>query len=512
MDFSRSSGILMHISSLPGKYGIGDVGTNAYQWIDMLEETGTRYWQMLPLNPTGYGNSPYQGISAFAGNPLFIDLAELQKLSLLSKDDITNFPEFPLNHVDFSRVINWKRKKLETAYCSFNKMQSNELEENFEKFYDDNKSWLFEFSTFMSIREKYALVSWSQWPEPLKMRDPAALNQFRVENQQSLQMHSFFQFIFQQQWNNLKKYANGKGIRIIGDIPIFMGFDCSDVWAYPELFLLDEKRKPTFVAGVPPDFFSETGQLWGNPLYDWAEHKEQKYQWWIKRVRETLKTVDLIRLDHFRGFAGFYKIPADEKTAEKGKWVPGPGKDLFDVMEKEIGDLPFIAEDLGVITPDVISLRERYNFPGMKIFQFAFWEDAEFLPYNYPKNCVAYTGTHDNDTTKSWFEKAPKHEQLFCANYLGQHTENIAHEMIRIVWSSVANLAVAPMQDFLRLGNEARMNLPASIEGNWEWRMKPDAIKDSLKSWIKEINITFNRDLNKDDLGAKAFFQKSVMN
>jgi 4-alpha-glucanotransferase len=291
-----------------------------------------------------------------------------------------------------------------------------------------------------------------------------------------------------------------------------MGFDCSDVWAYPELFLLDEKRKPTFVAGVPPDFFSETGQLWGNPLYDWAEHKEQKYQWWIKRVRETLKTVDLIRLDHFRGFAGFYKIPADEKTAEKGKWVPGPGKDLFDVMEKEIGDLPFIAEDLGVITPDVISLRERYNFPGMKIFQFAFWEDAEFLPYNYPKNCVAYTGTHDNDTTKSWFEKAPKHEQLFCANYLGQHTENIAHEMIRTVWSSVANLAVAPMQDFLRLGNEARMNLPASIEGNWEWRMKPDAIKDSLKAWIKEINITFNRDLNKDDLDAKAFFQKSVMN
>lgn len=512
MTLKRSSGVLMHISSLPGEHGIGDMGPEAYRWIDMLDQTGTKYWQLLPLNPTGYGNSPYQGLSAFAGNPLFINLNELVQIGLLAKSNLSDRPAFPVTKVDFSKVTQWKRKKLEIAYRTYLQNKPKDIKDALDRFKQNNNSWLDEFSTFMAIREDQQLVSWSKWPEPLKMREPKALESYKDRNQQKIEMHAFFQFLFEKQWTALKQYANEKGILIIGDIPIFMGFDCSDVWAYPELFLLDENRKPTFVAGVPPDFFSKTGQLWGNPLYDWEQHKKQNYQWWIQRVQETLKTVDLIRLDHFRGFAGFYKIPAEAETAEQGEWVDGPGIALFDALESEFGELPFIAEDLGVITPDVIHLRDRYSLPGMKLFQFAFWEDADadFLPHNYPENCVAYTGTHDNDTSKSWFQNAPEHERTFCASYLGNHTRNVALEMIRTVWSSVALLTIAPTQDFLQLGNKARMNLPASTKGNWEWRMRPGSIPDSLVEWIKEINITFNRAMDKKGWHAKDYFQQQT--
>jgi len=502
----------MHVSSLPGKFGIGDAGKPAYEWVDFLDLTGVKYWQILPLNPTGYGDSPYQGLSAFAGNPLFIDLENLVELGLIARSLISDSPNFPVQKVNFSKVDSWKNKILQLAFDEFKQGKNTRLENDFVAYCVENKRWLDDFALFMALRLDYQLASWKDWPEPLKMREKSALKEYTQENKLKIQFHQFLQFIFHQQWSKLKSYANGKGIQLIGDIPIFTGFDCADVWANPHLFQLTADREPIAVAGVPPDFFSETGQLWGNPLYDWDAHKNEKYAWWTQRVKETLKTVDLIRLDHFRGFAGYYRIPGGAKTAEKGKWVPGPGRDLFDTLKKKLGNLPFIAEDLGVITDDVIELRDRYKFPGMKLLQFAFWESAghEFLPHNFPINCVAYTGTHDNDTSKSWFRQSPEHEQRFCSSLLGHHTGNIAHEMIRAVWASVAVVAVAPMQDFLRLDGWARMNLPASTKNNWIWRMKPDALTDDLARWIKEINITYLRMNDQKDWPAKSYFSNKT--
>lgn len=508
LELKRSSGILLHISSLPGKYGIGNLGKEAYRWVDFLDRTGTKYWQILPLNPTGYGNSPYQGLSAFAGNPLFLDIEELYHSGLLEAGDLANRPRFPSKRIDFQKVFKWKSRLLKKSFKTFNAKKPRTLVRKFNVFKKENQDWLNEFSLFMAIREKFHLVSWNEWPHPLRKRKSGAMENFLKENQSEVEYHSYLQFIFAQQIKELKKYANSKGIQLIGDIPIFMGYDCSDVWAYPHLFDLDKDLNPVAVAGVPPDFFSETGQLWGNPLYRWRAHKKEKYTWWTRRVSETLKTVDLVRLDHFRGFAGYYRIPAGSKTAETGKWVRGPGRDLFDAMQSHLGTLPYIAEDLGVITPDVIALRKRYNFPGMRLFQFAFWENAddEFLPHNYPENCVAYTGTHDNDTTISWYKNAPTNEKRFCKSYLGGHTRDIAYEMIRTIWRSNAVIAVAPMQDLLRLGGWARMNLPATTEGNWLWRMRHGEASDRLANHIKEMNITFNRTSEVKDWPAEDHF------
>ena len=509
-ELDRASGVLLHISSLPGGDGIGTIGRDAFQWIDFLNSAGVKYWQILPLNPTGYGNSPYQGLSAFAGNPLFIDLQDLIHDGLLNNTDLQQPPRFPLQKVDFQKVIAWKPAVLKCAYDRFFSGELSQINHEYEQFDNANASWLRDFALFMSLREKYQLVSWNKWPDALRMRKPKTLQAFEKENRQEIEIHKFLQFLFFRQWGKLKSYANSKGIQLIGDIPIFMGYDCADVWAYPHLFQLDENREPLAVAGVPPDFFSETGQLWGNPLYDWETHKKEKYKWWITRVKETLKTVDLIRLDHFRGFAGYYRIPADAKTAEVGEWVSGPSENLFDAMLAGIGRLPFIAEDLGVITEDVIALRERYNFPGMRLLQFAFWEDAdhEFLPHNYPDNCVVYTGTHDNDTTVGWYKSAPQYERNFCASYLGGHTTDIAYEMIRTIWRTNALIAIAPMQDFLRLGGWARMNLPATTTGNWLWRMKPGAVTSRLVKWVKKINITFNRVSSEKNWKAGSYFKE----
>lgn len=496
MQFKRSSGILMHVSSLPGKFGIGDLGSCAYDWVDFLEATGTALWQVLPLNPTGFGDSPYQGLSAFAGNPLFIDLENLRELSLIPTKALSSPPAFPQRKVDFYKASRFKRRLLELAYANYRKNPDVTLQKEFEQFKLENAHWLEDFATFMALRERFKLVSWRDWPDAYRLREPQALLSFAEEQAAVIEMQAFFQFLFFRQWFALKRYANERGVQIVGDIPIFMGFDSADVWSMPHLFTLDADRHPTFVAGVPPDFFSSTGQLWGNPLYVWEEHRKEGYSWWINRVAATLKTVDIIRLDHFRGFAGYYKIPAANKTAEGGEWVDGPRRDLFDAIQARLGELPFIAEDLGVITPDVVDLREHYHLPGMRIFQFAFWEDAdhEFLPHTYPVDCVAYTGTHDNDTAQSWFKLAPAHEQRFCMSYLGYPPiGDIAHAMIRAVWSSVAVFAVAPMQDFLKLGNSARMNLPASTSGNWQWRMQPDALTPGLIGWIRELNIVYNR-------------------
>lgn len=510
MTIKRSSGILMHVSSLPGKFGIGDAGKSAYEWVDFLDQTGVKYWQILPLNPTGYGNSPYQGLSAFAGNPLFIDLENLVKLGLITHSHISNHPIFPVQKVNFYKVNRWKTKILRLAFDKFIQGINVPLNKDFEAYCIENKHWLDDFALFMALRLEHKLVSWKDWPEPFKFREKSALKEYSRENRSEIQFHQFLQFLFHRQWSELKAYANTKGIQLIGDIPIFTGFDCADVWANPHLFQLDPDRQPIAIAGVPPDFFSNTGQLWGNPLYDWDTHKKENYSWWTQRVKETLKTVDLIRLDHFRGFAGYYRIPGGAKTAENGEWVTGPGRELFDTMKKKLGELPFIAEDLGVITDDVIELRDRYTFPGMKLLQFAFWESAdhEFLPHNLPVNCVAYTGTHDNDTSISWFRQAPEHERRFCSSYLGYHTRSVAHEMIRAVWGSVAVIAVAPMQDFLQLNGWARMNLPASTTNNWIWRMKPNVLTNDLAGWIKEINITYYRTNDHKEWPAKEYFLK----
>lgn len=495
----RSSGILLHISSLPGKFGIGDLGEPAYHCVDFMADSGTQYWQILPLNPTGFGNSPYQGLSAFAGNPLFIDPEGLVKLDLLSEDDLQDIPRFSQRKVNYAKIAKWKTNIYRLAFDAFLRDSSHSLVSEYKSFCSISAGWLEDFALFMTIREESGFASWDQWPNPLRMRDKAALRAYETTNHQCIEFHKFLQFIFFRQWSQLKEYANSKSVKFIGDIPIYVGFNCADVWANPQLFQLDENRQPLAVAGVPPDFFSENGQLWGNPLFDWDVHKKEKYSWWISRVAASLKTVDMVRLDHFRGFAGYYRIPAADITALNGEWIPGPGRHFFTALNNAFGGLPFIAEDLGVITPDVEALRDHYGLPGMRILQFAFGSDARhaFLPHNYPRNCVAYSGTHDNNTSLGWFKTASKKEREFCASYLGFHTRNIAHEMIRAVWQSPAATAIAPMQDFLRLGSWARMNTPSTIGGNWEWRMAPGSLSNKISHWLTEINKVYDR-ANKD--------------
>lgn len=495
MKFNRSSGVLLHVSSLPGADGIGDLGEPAYEFVDFLVDTKTRFWQVLPLTPTGYGNSPYQGLSASAGNPLFIALDALIPIGLLSKNDLAHRPHFPRTRIDYGSVIPWKMEKLHLAYLNFKKLSPDGLVDQFKSFCRKNKNWLDDFALFMTIKNQQDLQSWDCWPKELRFRDAAGLKKFHKENSIPIEEQKFQQFLFFDQWMRVKKYANEHGVQIIGDIPIFVGYDCADTWTNPNLFYFDKDLKPTVVAGVPPDFFSKTGQLWGNPLYDWKKHKTSGYAWWIERIQQTLQLVDVIRLDHFRGFAGYYEIPAGSKTAEHGKWVKGPGKDLFDALYKHFGELPFIAEDLGVMTPDVIELRERYHLPGMKIVQFGFNPSPEkgFLPHNIDANAVAYTGTHDNSTAKGWFKSVPKNAQENFRNYTGGSKESVPHAMIRILWQSVALFAIAPMQDLLELGDDARMNFPGTLGGNWEWKLDEKWHTARLQKWLLEMNLLYDR-------------------
>lgn len=496
MKFIRSSGIILHPTSLPGPDGIGDLGPEAYRWVNFLKQCGCRLWQVLPLSPTGYGDSPYQSFSAFAGNPYLISPAMLLEDDLITEADLKDRPEFPDDRVDYGPVIRWKLDLLDCAYDRFLKGSFSDLSKELRQFQASEVSWLDDFSLFMAIKESHDMVSWENWPSPLRMRDEQALLKFRSENPELLEKIIFRQFIFFRQWERLHKYANDQGIQIIGDIPIFVAFDSADAWANPELFFMDEDRKPTFVAGVPPDYFSPTGQLWGNPIYKWDVHKETGYAWWIKRLSATLKLFDIVRLDHFRGFAGYWEIPAGAETAESGRWVPGPGIELFNTIQQAMGDLPIIAEDLGEITPDVIELREALGLPGMKVLQFAFQTNPHdpFLPHNYPRNCVAYTGTHDNDTTTGWYRKAPEKEKDLARRYLARSGDDIAWDFIRAAWSSVAAFTLAPMQDFLSLGTEARMNLPGQLGGNWSWRVRSDVLSSEwLVSRIRETNFLYSR-------------------
>lgn len=498
MQTKRLSGVILHPTSFPGPDGIGDLGPEAYHWIDFLAATGCGLWQVLPLGPTGYGDSPYQCFSAFAGNPYLISPLLLIKDGLLSLADLKDRPEFPSEKVDFGPVIEWKLTLLDRAYKKFKKTKRQPLVDDFTSFEKAQTTWLKDYTIFMTIKGAMGGVSWDNWPAEYRNRNKAALRKFISDHADEISKQKFLQFIFFRQWKALKSYANQKNIRIIGDIPIFVAFDSADAWGHPELFFINEKGKPTVVAGVPPDYFSPTGQLWGNPLYRWNTHKETGYKWWIDRIKSTLQLFDTIRLDHFRGFAGYWEIKAGSKTAEKGKWVKGPGKAFFTAIQKSLSDLPIIAEDLGEITQDVIDLRDHFKLPGMKILQFAYAAESDdpFLPHNYVYDCVAYTGTHDNDTSRGWYEKAPEIERDICRRYLARSGDDISWDLIRAIWSSVAFMVLAPMQDLLSLGTEARMNYPSKASGNWQWRMPSDALSEGLLQRLKEYNFLYGRDIN----------------
>ncbi len=496
MKFDRSAGVLLHPTSLPGSFGIGDIGSNAHEWIDFLFASGCSLWQVLPLGPTGFGDSPYQCFSAFAGNPYIISPDSLISDGLLSNDEIRDRPSFQIEQVDFGKVIPYKIKLLNRAFENFQSRSHPQIRELFNNFCETQAHWLDDYALFMTIKEAQGGGSWVGWPAHLRERDAAALNNFKDEYASEIEKQAFWQFLFFQQWSELRDYAEKRGIKIIGDIPIFVSHDSADVWAHPELFYLDDDGQPTVVAGVPPDYFSPTGQLWGNPLYRWDVHAKSDYHWWLDRLRAVFSLVDIVRLDHFRGFAGYWEIPAEEETAEKGQWVPGPGAKFFEVVEKSLGSLSIIAEDLGEITPDVVELRDQFGLPGMKILVFAFDSDEEneFLPHNFSTtNCVVYTGTHDNDTTCGWYERTDDKIRDLARRYLAQNGHDIAWDLIRAAWSSVAVFALTPMQDLLSLGNEARMNYPSKLGGNWIWRMPPRTLTQSLQSRLKNMNRLYWR-------------------
>lgn len=485
----RSSGVLLHPTSLPGPDGIGDLGPGAFRWIDFLSDTDTALWQVLPLNPTGYGDSPYQSFSAFAGNHYIISSERMLEDGLLSADDLVDRPDFPTSKVDFGPVIEWKLTLLERAFKQF--QQKGTLKAEVKAFRDAQGRWLENYALFMALKDAHDGVAWPQWAAEYRDRDESALTTFHKENLDKIERHILWQFLFFRQWGALRAYAHERGIQIIGDIPIYVAHDSSDVWANRELYNLDANGNPTIVAGVPPDLFTETGQLWGNPIYKWDLMKDQDYAWWISRFEATLEQVDIVRLDHFRGFAGYWAVPYGEETAVNGEWLPGPGASLFDTVKRELGELPLIAEDLGYITPDVHELRDRYNLPSMKIAQMGFDGDPNnpFLPHTYPENCVGYTGTHDNQTTVGWYQSASEHDKDVARRYLSSSGEDFAWDLMRRLWASRAVAVLAPMQDLLSLNDaEGRMNEPGTQSGNWGWRFEAGALTDALAARFKGLN------------------------
>lgn len=512
MTFPRASGILLHPTSLPSRFGIGDLGSEAYEFIDWLVDAGQTYWQVLPLGQTGYGDSPYQCFSAFAGNVFLISPEKLVEEGFLYKEDIKSVPAFRAGKVDFGKVIEYKTALLQKAFLNFKKTDDKNIAEAFHKFCDENALWLEDYALFRAIKFSQKQVSWQEWEEGLKLRHMEEIGKARIELDEQIFEQKFFQFAFFTQWNELKKYANKNGIKIIGDIPIFISLDSCDVWCNPSQFKLNEDGSPKVVAGVPPDYFSKTGQLWGNPIYNWDLMRSEGFKWWVERVRFTLKMVDILRIDHFRGFAASWEIPGGDKTAERGEWVNVPGRDLFNTLKWVFGDLPILAEDLGVITPDVEELRDGFGFPGMRILQFAWGGDTKNtdLPHNYIKNCCVYTGTHDNDTTVGWFNsvagkgsgrdaKQIEKEKKFCLDYLNTNGKEIHWDFIRTVMASVADTAIVPMQDVLGLGGEARMNLPASTDGNWQWRCTADDFSKEISKRLAGLTELYGRKLIEDN-------------
>ncbi len=496
MRFPRASGVLLHPTSLPGSPAIGDLGPAATRFIDFLAAAGQTYWQVLPLGPTGYGDSPYQCFSAFAGNPLLISPQKLAAEGILDASAIAANEPWPIGRVDFGRVIPWKRALLRAAFDRFRAEANATQRAAFDRFCQEAAAWLDDFALFMALKDEHNGAPWWEWERPLRQRAPDAIRAASDRLANAIAEHRFQQWLFFRQWRELRDYAQERGVRLIGDIPIFAARDSADVWANPHLFYLDDDGNPTIVAGVPPDYFSATGQLWGNPLYRWDVMHETGYAWWIERFRAIFRLVDVARVDHFRGFEAYWSVPAHETTAVNGRWNPGPGAAFFQAVIDALGELPIIAEDLGFITPAVAALRDQFAFPGMKVLQFAFSTDGRdpYLPHNYQPNCVVYTGTHDNDTTVGWFTgSSTAEERAFVRRYLRRDGSDIAWDLIHLAWLSVADTAIAPMQDLLRLGTEARMNLPGSLGGNWQWRCPPDALADDLAQALRDLTDLCNR-------------------
>jgi 4-alpha-glucanotransferase len=506
MKFARACGILLHPTSLPGPYGIGDLGPEAYRFADFLHDSGCGLWQVLPLNPTGYGDSPFQCFSASAGNPLLISLDKLVDKGLLGAHEVTGLFEFPEEHVDYGAVIKTKVPLLRKAAEKFFQSDSD-ARKHFDQFCGENANWLDDFALFMAVKNTQDLVAWPKWPSDIARRRPEALREWNARLAPDIQAIKYWQFEFFQQWHELREYCHQRGIRIIGDIPIYVAHDSADVWANRELFCLDDRGNPLKVAGVPPDYFSATGQLWGNPIYNWPAIKKDGYRWWIERFRAGLRLYDIMRIDHFRGFEAHWEVPGSDTTAINGQWVKGPGAELFAAVQAELGDLPVIAENLGVITPEVEAIRHQFGYPGMAILQFAFGNDPQgpsFRPHNYVHELVAYTGTHDNDTVIGWWMsrgagdsvRTPediKKEHEFARAYLGFESEPINWVLIRALLRSVADTAVIPLQDLLGLGSEARMNLPGTGSGNWRWRMASQATTKPLAARLRELNEMYDR-------------------
>ncbi len=494
---SRASGLLLHITSLPSPYGIGDMGPAAVAWIDRLAEAGQSWWQSLPLGPTGYGNSPYQPLSSFAGNSLLISPDWLIEDGLLPASD-GQPPSFPPGEIDYNAVIPFKHRLLETAWSNFKASKRPALRTAYEHFRTDHAHWLEDYALFRALKGKFGETYYLDWPADLVQREVAALERARRELTDEIGQVCFAQFLLFRQAERLKTYAHLKGVGLIGDAPFYVSPDSSDVWAHPEIFLLDEYRRPLFVSGVPPDYFSSQGQLWGNPVYNWEALRQSGYRWHISRLRSLLAHVDIIRLDHFRGFVAAWHVPAGAPTAKFGKWVAGPGAEFFRAVEKDLGALPFIAEDLGMITPDVYTLRDQFHLPGMRVLQFAFDGNPNNpnLPHNYVTNTVVYTGTHDNPPTRSWFEDLPDGQRQNVWKYLkgppGTCAE-VALKLMGLAWSSAAALAMAPLQDLLNLGKEARMNVPGRAEGNWRWRSTPEMMSPMAFERLRNLTVTSNR-------------------
>lgn len=494
----RASGILMHITSLPEAEGIGTFGKCAYDFVDFLKSADQTYWQILPIGPTGYGNSPYQAFSAFAGNPYLIDLKTLVDEGLLKKETYQQICEIgnSFENVNFEEIVPHKMAALREAYESAKAYQT--VMKEMEKFQKKNKSWLEDYSLFMAIKMSKGEVSWQEWEEPLKRREKKIIRRYKNELKEEINYWTFLQYIFYKQWIALKQYANAQGIKIIGDIPIYVAGDSSDTWSHPELFKLDKKGTPITVAGCPPDAFTEDGQLWGNPIYDWETLAQQDYDWWIQRIAQNALLYDVIRIDHFRGFESFWEVPYGEQTAKNGQWTKGPGIALFEAIKAQLGDVNIIAEDLGFMTDEVIALREGTGYPGMNILQFAFdpKDDSEYLPHHQVQNSVVYTGTHDNDTIVGWMmQKENKKAFNFAKRYLRLTKKEGYHwGFIRGVWASPAHLAIVPMQDLLGLDNTARMNIPSTIGGmNWRWRMDKEAIHEGLSMKLKKLTKLYGR-------------------
>lgn len=492
----RFSGVLVHPTSFPGPYGIGDLGEGAYKFIDFLKAAGQSLWQCLPLGQTGFGDSPYQSFSSFAGQPLIISPDKLAEMELLAESDLEDIPEWDDGLVDYGPAIIYKTGLLKKAYENFKTTAIKLTLEQYTSFCRRHKAWLDNYALFMTLKDKNNGVSWLEWPEEYKFLSDKLRRSLMRSMADEIGYYKFIQFIFFKQWNELRQYAHDNGIKIIGDIPIFVSPDSADVWANKELFQLDAKGYPLAVAGVPPDYFSATGQLWGNPLYDWDAHKETGYQWWIARIRNQLKLVDYLRIDHFRGFEAYWSVPYGHKNAIKGKWIKGPGEDLFIAISQALGDnLPIFAEDLGVITPAVEQLRDTFNFPGMKVLQFGFdnVEENNFLPYLYTENCICYTGTHDNDTTKGWYETASEASRDKVRRYMNCDGGMVSRDFIRTALGSVARYAIFPLQDLFGLGSEARMNTPGVAMGNWAWRYTQDMLSDGLAKDLEELSILYGR-------------------